>query len=114
MSTDAPKNMFAGELQASFAEGAALMASMVRTSVFDGMQLPPQEIFSWYALNVAYVFVEAEHRVLYADGSKEAADEAEQELKAVLLVCEKTKQLVLLDRINHILRTRTLHLPGSV
>lgn len=113
MQPDAPKNTYANETINSLVEGAALMSAMVRQSVFGEMAMPPQEIFTWYAVNAAYVFVTAEYRAIYEGGSVEEAKDAEDELKGVLAICEKTKQLVLIERIQTILRTRELHMPAT-
>lgn len=113
MLAEAPKNAFADELDASMAQGADLLAAMVRLSVFGQQQLPPPEMFSWYVMNLAYKLVAEEHLLVYKleGASQEAFDATNDELKGVMLILGKQKMFGLQAQVEEVLRIRSLHLP---
>lgn len=108
-----PKMMFAEETAMSMAEGADLMASMVRVSVFQNNELPPQEIFTWYVMNCVYRYIAEEYAVMYKHegASEEVFKATAEELNGIRLVLANTKQFVLQARIDETLRIREMHMP---
>lgn len=110
-----PKMLFSEEMYQSMGEGADLMASMVRNSIFDDMQMPPPEIFSWYVMNVAYRVTAERYLAIYfkEKSDPEVLKSTEMELQALQLILQKTKQLTLSAKVEDVLRISQLHYPEN-
>ena len=98
---------------ASLVEGSDLMAQMVRDSLYNQQEMPPQPIFQWYVENTAYRYVLEEYRSIYSPDEKsdETVRALGEELGVLSTLLAKNKQFGLQAKLNHIMRTRFLHLP---
>lgn len=96
------------ELVESLTTGGDLFASMIRESVFQHKELPPPEIFAWYVRNSTYSFVAK--RALHSVGkaTDEELEMHKQEVTAIQILLETTKQLGLAHEVSEILRVSEL------
>lgn len=112
-----PLPPFNDEAVKNNAVGADFLGALVRSKLFDEQNpiMPPPDVFEWYVLDVVYRFVGEEH--IWVHLMHENVDEAAAlqntmvELRMVMDVLRRNKQLWLQSKVQEILRIRGLRLP---
>lgn len=94
-------------------KASRLLATMVVGSLRSG-QMPPREIFDWFADFTTQGLIETEKRVLEGQTDADIAADLERyvvSLSEVMRICDANSLLVTKDRILAALNARRLRLP---
>lgn len=101
------------EATALVVQGSRLLATMVAGALREG-QMPPREIFNWFADFTTQGLIETERRVLEGQVDADIAADLERyvvSLSEVLRICDANSLLVTKDRIMAALKARRLRMP---
>lgn len=110
--------MFSDEATTIMAEGAEILAEMIRASLMK-QEMPPPDIWVWFVKQAALRFIVHEYSSLYANelGIEDLPPEEVQmladEVASCLLLASQQKQFSVVETVNAMLRTRLLHLPEA-